>query len=289
MHLFRRLLASGTAVPLLLATAAQAQPAAPTTSSPTSTPPAAAPPAAAPPAAAPPAAAAPEAAAPTPDAAPSSPETLETPYADTPAPPPKPAPAAPPPPSNGYIQLKPQAMPADSRPGRPIRAQRRVALLGEIGWNGLAGVGAVVTYHANPHFSIDMAGGISAFGWKGGVRGRYNFMTSSFTPFVGLGFNATSGLGQVTSNPKDESNPDPNAQPFTLEVKPSYLAQAVVGFELTRARGFTMQAALGYARLLNHDNTRLIDGSMTADEKQAVDVFFKSGPVISMAFGHSFQ
>lgn len=279
MHLFRRLLASGTAVPLLLATTAQAQPTAPATSSPAS----------AQPSAAPPATAAPEAATTTPDAAPSAPETLETPYADTPAPPPVPAPAAPPPPESGYIQLKPQATPSDNRPARPIRAQRRVALLGEIGWNGLAGVGAIVTYHANPHFSIDMAGGLSAFGWKAGVRGRYNFMTSSFTPFVGLGFNATSGLGQITSDPKDESNPDPNAQPFTLEVKPSYLAQTVVGFELTRARGFTMQAAIGYARLLNKDNTRLIDGSMTADEKQAVDVFFKSGPVISMAFGHSFQ
>jgi hypothetical protein len=280
MHLFRRLLASGTALPLLLATTAQAQPATAATTAPAATPPAPAQPATAAPE---------EAPATTPEAAPSSPETLETPYADTPAPPPAPAPAAPPPPSNGYIQLKPQVTPLDNRPARPIRALRRVALLGEIGWNGLAGVGAIVTYHANPHFSIDMAGGISAFGWKGGVRGRYNFMTSSFTPFVGLGFNATSGLGQITSDPKDQDNPDPNAQPFTLEVKPSYLAQAVIGFEVVRARGFTMQAALGYARLLNHDNTRLIDGSMTADEKQAVDVFFKSGPVISMAFGHSFQ
>ncbi len=201
---------------------------------------------------------------------------------------PPPAPAVPPPPPPASsVQLKPEL--PDIRPERPIRALRRVALLGEIGWNGLAGVGAIVTYHANPHFSIDMAGGISAFGWKGGVRGRYNFSTRNFTPFVGLGFNATSGLGQVTSDPKDESNPDPNAQPFTLEVKPSYLAQGVIGFELVQRRGFTMQAALGYARLLNHDNTRLIDGSMTADERKAVDVFFKSGPVISMAFGHSFQ
>lgn len=249
------------------------------------------PPAASPP---PPAATAPPAAPPAPFAPPAAPdatsagaapETLETPYSDTPATPP--LPATPPPADTGIIRLKPEPpIPPDTR---PIRAQRRVALLGEIGWNGLAGFGAIVTYHAVPHLSVDMGGGFSLLGWKAGVRPRYNFSTENFTPFVGVGFNATSGLGQFTSDPKNESNPEPGAQPFTLDVGPSYLLQYVVGFELVRRQGFTMQGAFGYAQLLNKGNTRLIDGSMTPDERTAMNVIFKSGPVVSMAFGTSFK
>ena len=80
-----------------------------------------------------------------------------------------------------------------------------------------------------------------------------------------------------------------SAQPFTLDVGPSYLLQYVVGFELVRRQGFTMQGAFGYAQLLNKGNTRLIDGSMTPDERTAMNVIFKSGPVVSMAFGTSFK
>jgi hypothetical protein len=270
-----RALTGATLGSLLVATAvvAHAQPA------PLPPPPVAPPP--------PPAAPAPPAPPETPsDAAtpPAAPETLETPYSDTPATPP---PSTPPPADTGAIPLKPGTPIAPDT--RPIRAQRRVALLGEIGWNGLAGFGAIVTYHAEPHISFDLGGGFSLLGWKAGARGRYNFSTDNFTPFVGVGFNATSGLGQFTSDPKNESNPEPGAQPFTLDVGPSYLMQGVVGFELVRKQGFTMQGALGYARLLNHDNTRLIDGSMTRDERTAMNIIFKSGPVISMAFGTSFK
>lgn len=158
-----------------------------------------------------------------------------------------------------------------------------------MGWNGLAGFGAIVTYHATPHWSLDMGGGFSLLGWKAGVRPRYNFSTDNFTPFVGVGFNATSGLGRFSSDPKDDPHPEPGAMPFTYEVKASYLGSAVVGFELVRPKGFTMQAAVGYARLLNKDNTRLVDGSLTPNEQKAMDIFFKSGPVISLAFGSTFK
>jgi hypothetical protein len=217
------------------------------------------------------------------EAAPSSPETLETPYAETP--PPAPA-TSPPPPPAGAIQLKPEL--ADIRPERPIRALRRVALLGEIGWNGLAGVGAIVTYHASPHISLDMGGGLSLTGFKGGVRGRYNLSTRNFTPFVGAGFNATSGWGQVTSDPKNDPQAKPDEQPFTLDVGPSYFANCVIGVEFVHRRGFTLQGALGYARLLNK-NVRLIDGSLTPEQRKGIDIAFKSGPVISVAVGTSFR
>jgi hypothetical protein len=104
-----------------------------------------------------------------------------------------------------------------------------------------------------------------------------------------VGFNATSGLGQVTSDPKEHGSTNPDEQPFTIEVRPSYLLQTVIGFDLIRRGGFTMQGAVGYAALLNHDTVRLVDGSLTSDDRTAIDVFFKGGPVVSVAFGSAFE
>jgi hypothetical protein len=181
---------------------------------------------------------------------------------------------------------------ADIRPLGPIRARRRLALTGELGWNGLAGFGPVLTFHVTPHFSMDLGGGVSAFGWKAGVRGRYNFMTTPFTPFVGVGFNATSGLGEITITPDDRTR-DADGQlvdsPITLNVKPSYLFQAVVGFDFIHKHGFTLVGCLGSATLLNSDNVEVLAGELRNDEDQAIKAFFKSGPVISVAAGYAFQ
>jgi hypothetical protein len=161
--------------------------------------------------------------------------------------------------------------------------------LGEIGWNGLAGFGAVLTYNAHPNVALDLAGGFSLLGWKAGVRGRYNFLKSPMTPFVGVGFNATSGLGEVTSDPKQDSSADPDSQPFTLNVKASYFVQGVVGFDFIHKHGFTMVGALGYTRLLNKSNVELVDGSLTREEKRVMDIIFKSGLVLSLAWGYAFE
>ena len=233
---------------------------------------------------------------------PSAPETLETPYEDAPAAPlppatqkppsvaaPSAAPAASPPTTAGPVPPVPIA---DIRPLGPIRARRRLALTGELGWNGLAGFGPVLTYHVHPHFSVDFGGGISAFGWKAGVRGRYNFMTTPFTPFVGVGFNATSGLGEITIDPSERApspDGDPNRSPITLDVKPSYLVQTVVGFDFIHKHGFTLIGCLGASILLNHDNVDVLSGELENDEQQAITAFFKSGPVISVAAGYAFQ
>jgi hypothetical protein len=147
----------------------------------------------------------------------------------------------------------------------------------------------ILTYHAHPHVSFDMGGGFSLFGWKAGVRARYNFLKSPMTPFLGVGFNATSGLGEVTSDPKNDSSADPESQPFTINVKASYLVQGVLGFDFIHRHGFNMQGAVGYAWLLNKNNVELVDGSLTREEKRVFDVIFKSGLVISLAWGYAFE
>jgi len=279
MQLDRRLLAGVFCALSLVATQSAAQPAAPTQP----TPPAATPLPAATPAPAP---------------APVAPESLETPYneAAPPATPPAasgtapaatvPAPAGAQPPPAGPT---PPDIQPDTRPLDSIRARRKLALLGELGWNGLAGFGPILTFHVDPHFSLDLGAGLSFLGWKAGVRGRYNFLTSPFTPFVGVGFNATSGLGQFTSDPKNDPQGDPNREPYTLNVKASYLVQGVVGFDYLHKGGFTMLACVGYSRLLNQNNVELVAGTLTAQDRAVNNVLFKSGAVVSFAAGYAWQ
>jgi hypothetical protein len=276
MHLDRRLLASLCCAGWLVAGHAKAQP------GPAPAPGSTAPAPAATPGPAPAASsAAPEAA----PAAPASPDTLETPYADTPpsAPPRAPAPASKP----QKIELtvpKP-----DIRPQLPIRARRKLAILGEIAWNGLAGFGPILTYNVHPNFSVDFGAGFSLLGGKLGVRGRYNFLTTPFTPFVGLGYNYGSGFGQFPTNPKDDPNGDPNREPATIDHGPSHLIQSVVGFDFIHRRGFTMLGTVGYAWLLNHDNYKVLAGTLTHDEKQGFDIAFKGGLVLGVAMGYAFE
>jgi len=234
---------------------------------------------------------APAPAAPVAPAAPAAPETLETPYADLPpAAPPASGPAAPPSPQSPQpAQPPPPIARPDKRPLGPIRERRKLALLGELGWNGLAGFGPMLTFHADPHFSLDLAAGISLLGWKAGVRGRYNFVTTPFTPFIGLGANATSGLGQITANAADDPNRDPNRDPVTVDLKPSYLVQSVVGFDFIHKHGFTMVGCLGYAWLLNTHNYDVLAGSLKSDEKRAFNIAFKGGVVISLATGYAWE
>lgn len=180
-------------------------------------------------------------------------------------------------------------MSPDNRPPVPIRERRKLALLGEVAWNGLAGFGMILTYNVSPHVSLDLGGGFSLLGWKAGVRGRYNLLESPMTPFFGVGFNATSGFGELTSDPSKDSHAEPDAQPFTLNVKASYLVQTVLGFDFVHRHGFNMTGTLGWAWLLNKNNVVLVDGSLTRDEKRAIDIVFKGGLVLGLAWGYAFE
>jgi hypothetical protein len=173
---------------------------------------------------------------------------------------------------------------AGERPSTPIRRERRLALTGEIGWNGLAGFGAVVSYHVHPQLSFDLGVGLGAVGGKVGLRTRYNFLDGAVTPFIGGGFIGATGFDAPTRDLGQDDNTDLN-----IELKPSAFLQTVAGIDWTRRNGFTLVGALGYAWLLTGDNVVIITGEPTAEEKQGLDIVFGSSIVLSIAIGYSFR
>jgi hypothetical protein len=181
---------------------------------------------------------------------------------------------------------KKRAKPASAKkPPLPIRADRRLALLGELGWNGLAGFGAIVSLHANPHVTFDLGAGLAAVGGKLGLRTRYNFSEKRVTPFVGVGIMGATGFEAPT---RDLAANDDDSE-LNIELKPSAFLQTVAGIDWTARDGFTLIAALGYAFMLTPDNVVIITGVPTEDEKRGLDIAFRSGIVISIAMGYSFR
>lgn len=227
-------------------------------------------------------------------------DALEQPYdsgeAQNPAPPigvpaqrePSPPPAKAPAQVSGIVA---PVQPPDTRPQGPVRARRRLALTGELGWNGIAGFGPVLSYHIIPQVTAELGAGLSLTGWKAGVRGRYNLLTSTVTPFLGVGVMGTSGFGQIKGDFDGQESSDPsatNAEEVTIRVRPSAFLQTVIGIDWTSRGGFTLIGALGWCTVLNH-NLDIVAGKPTKEEREAFNVIFRSGGVISVATGYTFD
>jgi len=249
-------------------------PPAPAAPAPAAPAPAAPPPAAAPAPAAPAPAAPPPATEPAPAAAPApAPAAAPTTTAPPAPPPPPPAPAVAEPPA-------PPAPPAEDDP-RPIRQRRPWAIGGELGWNGLAGLGLNASFHPIPYLAADVGAGLSAVGWKLGLRLRANVLTGNWTPVFGVGL--LYGLGSG-GEPVEVAGQNGEGAAIA-EILGSPYVQAVTGANYTSDGGFVFHATAGYAFLLKN-NVRYISGSPVTFE--SIKSATGSGIVLSVAFGYAF-
>ncbi len=167
---------------------------------------------------------------------------------------------------------------------RSIREQRRLAVLGELGWNGLAGFGPVIVFHVHPHVSFDLGAGLSLLGFKTGVRARYNFTTHPVTPFIGAGIVGAGGFGDNPTQFDDDTS-----NTFNFKVRPSAFVQTVAGVDWTSKSGFTLLGTGGYAFLVTRDPVEVVSGTPTHQQQREFDALFRSGVVLSIALGYSFH
>ncbi len=182
------------------------------------------------------------------------------------------------------IAIAPPGFPeAEIRPvvrGGEVRSQRPWALSGELGWNGLAGVGLTLRRTLEAGFAIEGGVGFSLEGAKVGLRARYDFSRAEWTPFFGLGFLYGTGSPQ-------EVGDTGRSGPFKYRIGPSPYLQAVFGLEYQGQGGFVFAVAAGYARLLSH-NLDVTGGTPTPDELSAGRFSTGSGPVLSLSWGRAF-
>ena len=161
--------------------------------------------------------------------------------------------------------------------GGDPRSERPWVFSGELGWNGLAGIGLIIARHLDPHFTLEAGLGFAAEGAKAGFRARYGLQTGESTPFVGAGFLYGTGFPAGS----------PDAKGFQYSIRGSPFLQLVAGYEYQSRDGFTLDAAAGYARLLR-PNLTIVAGTPTQDDLSAIRIATGSGLVLSLAIGRAF-
>lgn len=166
-------------------------------------------------------------------------------------------------------------------PSSNIRVQWKFAIGGEFGWNSLAGLGINFVYHPIPYLALEAGAGLGLIGLKGGARLRVNFLTSAWTPILGVGYIFAPGTG-------DEEAPEADfgdGGPVTYKVRPSSFIQAVAGVNYTGPDRWVLTLTGGYAFLLR-ENLVYVEGSKETLEQ--VEPFVHGGIVVSAALGYAF-
>lgn len=170
--------------------------------------------------------------------------------------------------------------PPDTDPRVP-RERRPFYVAGELGWNGLSGLGVNFGYHPVPHFAIDTGLGLSLTGLRASVRLRVNLMTTQWTPFLGAGFSYAGGYGN------EQVDFESNGEKAKGRVLASPFVQLAGGVNYTGSEGFMFTATTGYSILVRKgDNTRFVSGSREAYDD--VKPIFGGGLILSVAFGYAF-
>lgn len=163
---------------------------------------------------------------------------------------------------------------------RSNRERRPFFIGGELGWNGLSGLGVNFSYHPDPHLALDTGAGLSLTGWRVGFRVRGNLLTGEWTPFLGAGLSYATGLGE------QDIELESKGEKAKLRILPSPFLQIAGGVNYTGREGFVFTATTGYSVLLRDHNTTYRSGSFETYED--VKPIYGGGLILSVAFGYAF-
>lgn len=181
---------------------------------------------------------------------------------------------------------------------KPVRARRPFMVGAEAGLNSISGLGLVASYSFNPHFSLDAGGGYTLDGARAGLRGRYNFFTRNWTPFVGLGasylyasqstnrFGSTAGPGP---SGKSNSPQDAHWNGYGVAVQSAPFGTATTGLSYMGDSGFSVLASIGWSQLLDRkSNIVVTQGALSTQARREAQLAHGSGPVAALMLGYSF-
>lgn len=177
----------------------------------------------------------------------------------------------------------------DTTPPPPTPNPREAApfVVGvEMGINSLGSlVGGHFTWYPFRQVALDLGGGWSLAGMRGGVGARYFLFNSFNSPFVGASWMRSGGVDSASL----DDGKDPANQPH-YRINNIQWINALAGYEIRRPDGLSLTFTTGWAFAVTPEKDRYqrISGSLSSDAKDWLDFSTGSGPVASFLVGYGF-
>lgn len=174
----------------------------------------------------------------------------------------------------------------DTTPPPPVPNPRTAApfVIGmELGINSLGSlVGARFTWYPFQQVAVDLGGGWSLAGMRGGVGARYFLFDQFNSPFVGAAWMRSSGVDSASLDDGKKSWND-------TEINPLQFVNAIAGYEWRRPDGLTVAMTTGWSFVLTPkaDRYKTI-GTLSAQARDWRSYATGSGPVATLMVGYGF-
>lgn len=156
----------------------------------------------------------------------------------------------------------------------------------ELGINSLGSiVGGHLSWYPFQQVAIDLGGGWSQAGMRGGLGARY-FLSKKFSsPFVGVAYMRSGGVDSA-----DLTTGEQDAPTYDVRIENLQFLNAVAGYEIRRPDGLVVTMTTGWSFALTPEKERYIKswGDLTSDEQDQLDRATGSGPVVSVMVGYGF-
>ena len=156
----------------------------------------------------------------------------------------------------------------------------------EMGINSLGSlVGGRFTWYPFQQVALDLGGGWSAAGMRGGVGARYFLCRKFNAPFVGVSWMRSGGVDSARLDDGKDG-----AHQFEVEIKNIQWINALVGYEIRRVDGLTLGFTTGWSFALTSkkDRSQTKCGTLSNDAKDWLDFATGSGPVATLTVGYGF-
>jgi hypothetical protein len=157
----------------------------------------------------------------------------------------------------------------------------------ELGINSLGSlVGGHFTWYPFQQVALDLGGGWSLAGMRGGVGARYFLFDGFNSPFVGASWMRSGGV-DLDSSTLDGKTPDDKPH---YRVNNIQWVNALVGYEIRRPDGLSLTFTTGwsFATTPEKDRYNQISGSLSSSAQDWLDYSTGSGPVASILVGYGF-
>ena len=177
----------------------------------------------------------------------------------------------------------------DTTPPPPVpnpRVASPIVLGMELGVNSLASlVGARLTWHPVQQVALDIGGGWSASGMRGGLGARYYLWKTSNSPFVGAAWMRSGGMDSANLDDGKDDRYDQHVIIENLQ-----FVNAVAGYEWRNNEGLMVAVNTGWSFCLTpeEDRWRKKWGTLSSEASDNLDLMTGSGPILSLHVGYGF-